>query len=196
MEAWKPAVEAIRADKSLSEIILSGGDPLMLTDYRLGELIAALAEIPHLKRLRIHTRLPIVLPSRVTEDLLELLTGTRLTPIVVVHANHPQEIASDCANALRKLVRSGITTLNQAVLLRGVNDTTETQLTLCERLIDLGVIPYYLHQLDRVSGTAHFEVPEEAGREIIAALTSRLPGYAVPKYVREIPGAESKTSLS
>ena len=192
---WEPAIRAIAQDQSLQEIIISGGDPLMLTDRRLSELIDRLEEIPHLRRLRIHTRLPVVLPDRVTQNLLDRLRGGRLTPIVVVHANHPREIENDCAEALSQLVRSGLTVLNQAVLLRGVNDDIDVQVELSERLIDLGVIPYYLHQLDRVRGTSHFEVAERRGREIIAAMRTRLPGYAVPRYVREIPGKPHKTPL-
>jgi EF-P beta-lysylation protein EpmB len=192
---WEPAFAALAADESLHEILLSGGDPLMLNDARLFALIDRLAEIPHLRRLRIHTRLPIVLPSRVTEAFTARLRRSRLTPIVVVHANHPAELVADCAEALQKLVRAGISTLNQAVLLRGVNDDANTLAELCERLIDLGVLPYYLHQLDRVQGTAQFEVPEERGRALIAELRRRLPGYAVPQYVREIAGAEHKTPL-
>lgn len=185
LEDWEPALNAIAADETVHEVILSGGDPLMLTDRRLGELIIRLEAIPHLRRLRLHSRLPIVLPNRVTPELIDLLTRSRLTLIVVVHANHPHEVIHDCSEALRTLVRSGITTLNQAVLLRGVNDSVETLAELCERLINVGVIPYYLHQLDRVRGTAHFEVDEVRGREIIAGLRQRLPGYAVPEYVRE-----------
>jgi len=180
---------------SLQEVLLSGGDPLMLTDARLSALIDRLEDIPHLQRLRIHTRLPIVLPSRVTTELIERLTSSRLTPIVVVHANHPAEIVADCADALRRLVRSGITTLNQAVLLHGVNDDADVLAELSRRLINLGVLPYYLHQLDRVQGTAHFEVSEDHGRALIAELRRRLPGYAVPQYVRETPGAEHKLPL-
>ncbi|MGH7200492.1 MAG: EF-P beta-lysylation protein EpmB [Planctomycetaceae bacterium] len=195
IEEWEPALDAIADDTNLREILLSGGDPLMLTDARLETLCRRLDAIAHLRRLRIHTRLPIVLPDRVDESLIGLLTSLRLTPIVVVHANHPYEIAGDCAEALRTLVKSGITTLNQAVLLRGINDSADVQADLCERLVDLGVVPYYLHQLDRVSGTAHFEVAEEAGRSIITELRRRLPGYAVPQYVRELPGAAHKVPL-
>jgi EF-P beta-lysylation protein EpmB len=195
LDDWEPAFAAINADDTLREIILSGGDPLMLTDRRLATLCQRLDGAAHLRRLRIHTRLPIVLPDRVTDGLVELLVGTRLTPVVVVHANHPQELQDDCATALRKLVRSGIPVLNQAVLLRGVNDSVEALCALCERLVELGVMPYYLHQLDRVAGAAHFEVSEERGLELITELRKRLPGYAVPKYVREIPGEASKTPL-
>ncbi|HUG92390.1 MAG TPA: EF-P beta-lysylation protein EpmB [Planctomycetaceae bacterium] len=196
LEDWEPALAALAADPSLHEVLLSGGDPLVLTDRRLTGLCGRLDSIPHLRRLRIHTRLPIVLPDRVTQALVDLLRSLRLTPIVVVHANHAREIAADCADALRTLVRSGLTVLNQAVLLAGVNDTVEAQAELCERLADLGVVPCYLHQLDRVAGTAHFEVPEATGRAIIAELRRRLPGYAVPRYVREVPGAAHKVPLA
>ena len=195
LEDWEPALTAIAADTSLREVILSGGDPLMLSDSRLGVLIGRLSSIPQLRRLRIHSRLPIVLPDRVTSELIAILLSTHLTPIMVVHANHPHEIAGDCAAALQTLVRSGITTLNQAVLLRGINDSADVLAGLCERLVDLGVLPYYLHQLDRVAGAAHFEVSEEKGRELIAELRRRLPGYAVPQYVREIAGKPHKVPL-
>ena len=195
MSDWEPAIQAIERDSTIREVILSGGDPLMLPDERLTELVERLEQIEHLTRLRIHTRLPIVLPDRVTPELLDLLRGIRLQPVMVVHANHPHEIAGDCAEALRTLVRSGIPTLNQAVLLRGINDEVETLAELCERLIDLGVIPYYLHQLDRVAGTAHFEVPEATGLELIEKLRKRLPGYAVPQFVRELAGEASKSPI-
>ena len=195
-EQWQPALEAIRDDSSLHEIILSGGDPLVLNDHRLQQLITSFDEIPHLRRLRIHTRLPVVLPDRVTKSLLQLLRASRLTPIMIVHANHANELVNDAADSLRNLVRAGITVLNQTVLMRGINDSVETQAALCERLVDLGVIPYYLHQLDRVLGTAHFEVDESVGIAIISALRDRLPGYAVPTYVREIPGRAAKTVLN
>ena len=195
LDDWNPAFDAIAADPSLHEIILSGGDPLMLTDARLTSVIERLAEVPHLRRLRVHSRLPIVLPDRVTKELLALLRGTRLTPIMVVHANHPAEIAGDCRDALATLVQSGITTLNQAVLLRGVNDDADVLAELCERLIDVGVLPYYLHQLDRVRGAQQFETGVDRGIELIAQLRERLPGYAVPRYVQERAGERSKTPL-
>jgi KamA family protein len=145
--------------------------------------------------LRIHTRLPIVLPERVDDSLIEWLTGTRLTAFVVVHANHPNEIDRTTAEALGRLVDAGIPVLNQTVLLRAVNDDADVLAELCERLIDLRVLPYYIHQLDRVSGAAHFEVPEERGRNLVEELARRLPGYAVPRYVREVAGELSKTRL-
>lgn len=195
LDDWQPALDYLAAAEDVTEVLLSGGDPLMLTDRRLGELIDRLEAIPHLKRLRIHTRLPIVLPSRVTEPLLTRLTEGRLQPVVVVHANHPRELVNDCADALLELTRRRILTLNQTVLLRGVNDDADTLVALSERLLELGVLPYYLHQLDRVQGTAHFEVSEERGRELMTELRRRLPGYAVPRYVREVAGAESKVPI-
>ncbi|MEX0726612.1 MAG: EF-P beta-lysylation protein EpmB [Planctomycetaceae bacterium] len=195
MSEWEPAFRAIETDPSIHEIILSGGDPLMLTDSRLAELCRRIDSVRHIRRLRIHSRLPIVLPNRVTETLIDLLNGLRTQTIVVVHANHPNEIERDCPPALQKLVRAGLPVLNQAVLLKGINDDADVLTELCERLTDLGVMPYYLHQLDRVTGTAHFEVPVEQGRELVAEVRRRLPGYAVPVYVQEIAGAASKVPL-
>lgn len=200
MADWQPAFDELESDESISEVLLSGGDPLMLTDLRLQELVDRLQGISHLRRLRIHTRLPIVLPDRVTNELLDMLASSRdrnrrLTPIVVVHANHAAEIVDDCADALRRLVTHGITVLNQAVLLRGVNDSVDALCNLSESLIDLGVIPYYLHQLDRVAGAAHFEVPLPDGAELVREMRKRLPGYAVPRYVQEIPGEQHKTVI-
>lgn len=192
---WEPAFQILREDDSIHEIILSGGDPLMLTDRRLGELCSRLQDIPHLRRLRVHTRMPIVLPERVTPQLLDILTQGPLTPIVVVHSNHARELGGTCGQALRQLIQAGCTVLNQAVLLRGINDDVETLAALCESLIDLGVLPYYLHQLDRVAGTAHFEVSDERGLELVAALRPRLPGYAVPQFVREVVGVPHKVPI-
>ena len=193
---WNPALQSIAQDSSIREIILSGGDPLSLSDRRLEELFLRLDSIPHLDRIRIHSRWPIVLPSRVTTRLLSALNALRSQPVFVVHANHPQEIAADCVDALRLLVRSGIPVLNQAVLLRGINDSPEVLEQLCLTLVNLGVMPYYLHQLDRVAGAAHFEVAESVGVQLEAELRRRLPGYAVPLYVREIAGADSKLPVS
>lgn len=195
LDDWADAFAVIESDPTLHEIILSGGDPLMLTDSRLEEICRRLAGIPHVTRIRVHSRLPIVLPERVTESLLSILTSMRPTCIMVVHANHPREIAGSCRDALIHLVRSGIPMLNQAVLLKGVNDSEDVLVELCERLVDVGVMPYYLHQMDRVQGTAHFEVDEETGLALIDSLRRRLPGYAVPKYVREVAGEEFKVPL-
>jgi KamA family protein len=190
-----PAIRTIEADSSIREVILSGGDPLVLPDPPLAALAAELAAVPHLRRLRVHSRLPIVIPERVTAAFISWLRGTRLAPILVVHANHPAEIDAACAAALGRLVGAGVPVLNQAVLLRGVNDDPETLVRLSERLIDLRVMPYYLHQLDPVRGAAHFRVSAERGIEIIRELERRLPGYAVPRYVRELPGAQGKVPV-
>ncbi len=192
---WEPAFQQIREDESLTEIILSGGDPLMLPDARFHELVQKIAQIPHVKRLRIHSRLPIVLPSRVNHSLLNSLTNSRLQPYMIVHCNHPQELDATCSNALSTLVRAGIPTLNQAVLLKGVNDSFQTLLKLCQQLINLGVLPYYLHQLDRVDQVSHFEVDPAHGQQLIEQLRVELPGYAVPQFVQEIPGQPHKTPL-
>lgn len=195
LDDWERSLRAIEQDRDVHEVILSGGDPLMLNDQRLEQLCRRIEQIPSIERLRIHTRLPIVLPSRVTESLTELLTGLRPQVVMVVHANHSAEIQGDCRDALRRLMVAGMPVLNQAVLLRGVNDSVEALQGLSTSLINVGVMPYYLHQLDRVAGTAHFEVSEEFGRQLIAELQSRLPGYAVPRYVREIAGASGKTPV-
>ena len=176
-------------------MILSGGDPLSLTDQRLESLIGRLGQIGHLQRLRIHTRLPVVIPQRVTGQFIDLLQRTRLTPIVVVHVNHPSELDESTCAALERLVDAGLPILNQAVLLRGVNDDVDTLERLCRRLVNRRIMPYYLHQLDRVAGAAHFDVPISAGREIIEQLRGRLPGYAVPRYVQEVAGQPGKTML-
>jgi EF-P beta-lysylation protein EpmB len=195
IDEWRPAIDDIAADDSIHEVILSGGDPLTLVDATLAALVEQLAEIPHVRRLRIHTRLPIVIPERVTDAFVEILRRSGLTPIVVVHANHANEIDQHVANALSKMADAGIMLLNQAVLLAGVNDSVDAQAALCERLVGLRVIPYYLHQLDRVAGAAHFEVQIEVGKQIVEELKSRLPGYAVPRYVQEMPGADSKLEI-
>jgi EF-P beta-lysylation protein EpmB len=193
---WREAVELIRADDSIREVILSGGDPLSLADHKLVELTDALRGIPHLRRLRIHTRLPIVLPERVDAGLLAWLRGLPWPVAVVVHANHANEFDAVVDAAMAALRGTGATVLNQAVLLRGVNDSVEALADLCERGHRAGVLPYYLHQLDRVAGAAHFEVDDDEALVLNAALAARLPGYLVPRLVREVAGAPGKTPLS
>lgn len=193
-DRWASALSYIGSRPEISEVILSGGDPLVLNDRRLSELTEALAAIPHLRRLRIHSRLPIVLPNRVDDSMLDWLTGTRLTPVMVLHANHPQELGDDVATAAARLRARGVLLLNQAVLLAGVNDDAGVLAELSERLFDLGVQPYYLHALDRVQGAAHFE-STTALKTLMRNLRSRLPGYLVPRLVREEPGQPSKTPL-
>jgi EF-P beta-lysylation protein EpmB len=189
------AIGAIAADATIHEVILSGGDPLLLDDSRLATLVAHLEAIPHLRRLRIHSRLPIVLPSRVTDTLTTTLAQTRLTCIMVLHANHPAELDATVAAAVGRLADARVLLLNQAVLLADVNDSLEVLRGLSERLVDLNIVPYYLHLLDRVQGTAAFEVHEQAARDLHDQLRSVLPGYAVPRLAREVPGEPAKVWL-
>ncbi len=180
------------ADPTIEELILSGGDPLVLPDDLLAEFVGRLAAVPHLKRLRIHTRMPVVIPERVDEALVGWLADCELPVVVVIHANHPREIDDRVARGLAVLGNAGTTLLNQAVLLRGVNDSVEALEELSKRLFDCGVLPYYLHMLDRVAGAAHFDVDEDRALEIMEDLQASLPGYLVPRLVREVDGAPSK----
>ena len=193
--AWSGVLQQIAGDPTIEEVILSGGDPLTTRDSRLAEVAGELAEIPHLRRLRVHSRLPIVIPQRVNDELLRWLRGTRLTTFMVMHCNHPAELDAATGDALGRLVDAGVPVLNQAVLMRGINDDVDTLTELCTRLVDLRVMPYYLHQLDRIIGAAHFEVPESRGQELVRQLRARLPGYAVPRYVRDVPDATNKKAL-
>lgn len=186
------ALTAIATDPTLHEVILSGGDPLLVDDDRLRRIVACVSDIPHVRRLRIHSRLPVVLPERVTDELVDVLAETRLSCTVVIHANHARELDDTVAAAMLRLRRSGAILLNQSVLLAGVNDSVDALAELSERLVDLGVVPYYLHLLDRVRGTAHFEVGEDVARALHEQLRSLLPGYAVPRLARELPGAPAK----
>ena len=192
---WREAVELIRADASIHEVILSGGDPLSLADHKLAELTDALRGIPHIRRLRLHTRLPIVLPERVDAGLLAWLHGLPWPVTIVVHANHANEFDPAVDAAMAALRATGASLLNQAVLLRGVNDSVDALADLCERGHAAGVLPYYLHQLDRVAGAAHFEVPDGDALALHAGLATCLPGYLVPRLVREIAGEPGKTPL-
>ncbi len=187
---------ALQKDESLEEVILSGGDPLTLVDDAFAALMETIENVSHVKRLRIHTRLPIVIPQRVNQFLAKRLGSSRLQKIVVVHVNHANEIDQDVENSLRRLANAGATLLNQSVLLKGVNDSADALVGLSQRLLDAGALPYYLHQLDPVIGAAHFEVPIERGRQLIEAIRARLPGYAVPRYVQEIPGEPNKTVIA
>lgn len=190
------AIKALAAMPGLEEVILSGGDPLSLPTARLARITAALATISGLRRLRIHTRMPVVLPARVDEPLLNWLRGLPWPVVVVLHVNHPRELSEPVREALAALTAGGARLLNQAVLLKGVNDDEETLAALSLQLFEAGVLPYYLHQLDRVTGTSHFEVSDAQARRLHAGLLQRLPGYLVPKLVRELAGAPSKLALS
>lgn len=192
---WQSTIEHLRRDDSIHEVILSGGDPLSLSDRRLSQLTDALQSLPHVRRLRIHTRYPVVLPERVDTGLLQWLQGLQLQKVIVIHANHARELDESVGEACRALAASGVTLLNQSVLLAGVNDSLDTLTALSERLFTMQVLPYYLHVLDRVQGSAHFEVDEPRARDLYAGLLTRLPGYLVPRLVREIAGEGSKTPV-
>lgn len=194
-EGWEQALGAIRFDTSINEVILSGGDPLSLNGRRLRQFTALLTGIPHVKRLRIHTRYPVVLPDRIDDELLNWLAELPLQKVVVIHANHAHEIDADARRACAGLARAGATLLNQSVLLAGVNDSPDTLAELSEALFAAGVLPYYLHVLDKVQGAAHFDVPEARAIELHRELAARLPGYLVPRLVREIAGEPAKTPV-
>ena len=193
---WQAALQQIAADPSIEEVILSGGDPLSLSDSRLQQLTDLLASIPHLRRLRIHTRQPIVLPSRVDAGLEAWLAGLRWPVVIVMHANHAAELDATVQQALARLRKAGATLLNQSVLLRGVNDNVDALQALSLRLFDCGVLPYYLHLLDPVHGATHFAVGDAQGVELLNKLASRLSGYLLPRLVREIPNSLAKVSIS
>lgn len=193
---WQSTLAALAADNSLKEVIFSGGDPLVLSDQKLAAMIADLQHIPHLKRLRIHTRLPLVLPKRITTKLLSTLAESRLQVVMVIHANHGNEIDNETAIILKKLRQAGCELLNQAVLLKGVNDNASSLIALSERLSEVQVLPYYLHLLDKVQGAQHFDVSQTQGEQLIADMRAGLPGYLVPRLVREIAGEASKTIMA
>jgi len=193
-DQWHEAIGYIKNDTSIKEVILSGGDPLVLPDEKLDALLSRLEAIPHLSRLRIHSRLPVVIPDRITTALINRLASSRFNIALVLHANHANEITEAEYHCLRKLQLAGVHLLNQAVLLKGINHRLEDQIELSEALYSCGVLPYYLHLLDPVQGAAHFDIPHEEALALIKQLQTRLPGFLIPKLVREIPGEASKTS--
>lgn len=193
--AWREAIGFLANDTSIREVILSGGDPLVLSTQKLTDLTEALRGLPHVIRLRIHSRLPVVLPERIDNAFCAWLAALPLQRVVVLHANHPRELDASVGAACARLREAGATLLNQSVLLRGVNDDAEALAGLSERLFAFGVLPYYLHQLDRVRGAAHFEVTDDRARELVGTLRARLPGYLVPRLVREVPGEPGKRLL-
>ncbi|MEH6343835.1 MAG: EF-P beta-lysylation protein EpmB [Bermanella sp.] len=195
-QQWREALSYISEREEINEVILSGGDPLTNNDKRLFSLIEAIEAIPHISRLRIHTRLPIVIPSRITAELIERLAQSRLNIVMVVHCNHANEIDDEVASILRSIQQSGIHVLNQSVLLKDINDNVATLVNLSERLFSCGVLPYYLHLLDKVIGAHHFEVKESEGQNLMLALQNKLPGFLLPKLVKEIDGMPSKTSIA
>ena len=188
-------IATLRASPDINEIILSGGDPLSVNDRLLAQWSSALATVPSLKRLRIHSRLPVVIPQRVDNQLLAWIQASRLDVIMVVHINHPAEIDQDVRDAMGRLKAAGVTLLNQSVILRGVNDHPDTLQWLSEALFAAGVLPYYLHAFDPVAGAHHFDVSDDQARELVRDLQARLPGYLVPRLVREVPDRPGKTLL-
>lgn len=193
---WQQSIAALHGDSSIREVIFSGGDPLALTDTKLAAMVEDLQKIPHIKRLRIHTRLPLVLPKRITKSLLGWISASSLRVVMVIHANHANEIDAETAEALLNLRNAGCELLNQAVLLRGVNDDADSLVALSERLSEVQVLPYYLHLLDKVQGASHFDVDEAKGIALIAEIRRELPGYLVPRLVREQQGEASKTIIA
>ena len=194
-KAWLDIIHDIGKDTTINELILSGGDPLLASDKLIKNLIFKIESYPHIKTLRIHSRMPVVLPQRVTNELVHLLAETRLKTVVVLHTNHPNELSEDVFKACQLLKESGCHILNQSVLLKGVNDDVETLSALSQKLFECGVLPYYLHILDKVAGVHHFDVDVSQAKEMFGQLQERLPGYLVPKLAVEIPGKGSKTLL-
>jgi EF-P beta-lysylation protein EpmB len=192
---WQQALDYIRQHPELDEIIFSGGDPLMAKDHELAWLVSELETIPHLSRLRIHSRLPVVIPARITTELCQLLQNSRLQTILVTHINHGNEINQDLRNSMQRLKHAGVTLLNQSVLLRGVNDNADVLAELSNKLFDAGILPYYLHVLDKVQGAAHFLVDDAQAKALVRTLLTRVSGYLVPKLTREEGGKPSKTPL-
>jgi EF-P beta-lysylation protein EpmB len=194
-EQLNESIDYIKSDKSITEVILSGGDPLIVSDNFLNDLIAKLESISHLKRLRIHTRLPIVIPQRITDKLCEILQNTRLEVSMVLHINHPNEIDTELTNNLLNLVRAGVVLLNQSVLLKAVNDSSRVLCQLSEKLFSAKIIPYYLHQLDKVEGAAHFNISDLKALTLIKEMRNKLPGYLVPRLAKEETEMPAKTIM-
>lgn len=193
---WIQALQELQLDHSITEVILSGGDPLVLDDSKLVKLITRLESIKHIQRLRIHTRLPVVIPNRINDQLLNWISNSRLKVIMVLHINHAQEINTQLKINLTKLTNINCTLLNQSVLLRKINNRSSSLIDLSETLFNAGVLPYYLHLLDKVDGAAHFDVSEENARKLMQEISKHLPGYLVPKLVKEIQGKYSKSLIS
>ena len=188
-------LDTLTASPELIEVIFSGGDPLAVNDQMLARWASAISSIPHIRRIRLHTRLPVVIPQRVCDALLQWISNTRVQVIIVLHINHPAEIDQPTREALNRLCSVGVTLLNQSVILRGVNDNADVLEHLSEALFEAGVLPYYLHAFDPVAGAQHFDVPDEEARSLMQELLARLPGFLVPRLVREIPGKSAKTPI-
>ena len=189
------ALDELKDLTEIDEVILSGGDPLMLDDAKLNIILKHISDYPHIRRVRIHSRVPVVFPPRVTLNLLELLSGRRYSVILVTHINHPNEIDREVRLAVSSLREHGVTLLNQSVLLRHINDDHETLVELSNKLFEIGILPYYMHMLDKVTGTSHFQVQVNVARTLQRQLYSSMPAYLVPRFVKEIPGSASKTLI-
>ncbi len=194
-KGWQQALDYVAQDNSIDEVILSGGDPLTVKDREFVWLLKNIEAIDHVKRLRIHTRLPIMIPSRITQEFLTALSQSRLQAVLVIHCNHPNEIDQEVADALRRCQQQGICVLNQAVLLKDINDNADTLIHLNKKLFACGVLPYYLHLLDKVAGAAHFDVSEAQALKVMEQLREALPGYLLPRLVREEKGRPYKLSV-
>lgn len=192
---WFSVIDHIRDDRSLNEVILSGGDPLAMKDSYLASLISSIEQIKHIDTIRLHTRMPVVIPQRICDELLEWVTASNKKMVFVLHINHPNEIDDQVADSLSRLKDANVTLLNQSVLLKNINDKAQTLIALSRRLFSIGVLPYYLHLLDPVSGAQHFDVAEETGVRLIKEITRKLPGYLVPRLAREVPGSDAKLTL-
>ena len=194
-QQWLKALDYLKTKPEINEVIYSGGDPLAANDHFLRWLTAEIESIQHIKRLRIHTRLPVVIPSRVDDQLLNWLGNTRLKPTLVLHINHANEIDEALRQGVDRLKKSGITVLNQSVLLKGINDNSDQLISLSEKLFDAGIMPYYLHMLDPVQGASHFDVSMDRAVEIFRQIQTELPGFLVPKLVQERAGERSKSLI-
>jgi len=190
---WLSALNYLKERPEINEVIYSGGDPLAANDHFLSWLTEQIESISHIKRLRIHTRLPVVIPSRVDDSLLNWLANTGLKPTVVLHINHANEIDQQVHNMVCRLKSTGVNVLNQSVLLKDINDSAYALISLSEKLFDSGIMPYYLHLMDPVQGASHFDIPEQTASNLYRQIQQELPGFLVPKLVREIPGEKSKT---
>ena len=195
-QRWQQALNYIREHTEVTEVIFSGGDPLMASDQHLMWLVQQIEDIPHVSRLRVHTRLPVVIPQRITQELLNMLTSSRLKPTVVLHINHANEIDDNLITHIEKFRDARIPLFNQSTLLKGINDNAEILCNLSEKLFDNGIQPYYLHLFDQVQGAAHFDVTDDKATELAKSMLATLPGYLVPKVVREIAGEANKTPLN
>ena len=192
---WDKIVEYLHQHPEVSEVILSGGDPLVAKDDLLKAFIDKILTISHINTLRIHTRIPIVMPERITAEFISMMKNIPLRKVMVVHANHPNELDLSIKKTMSKLKRADFTLLNQSALLKNINDNAETLIQLSEKLFDCGILPYYLNVLDKVRGTSHFDVPDETAKLFVKAMREKLPGYLVPKLVREVPGEKHKVPL-